>query len=160
MLRGGGRSGFNGGSVVEVDVRNSEMGFTLREGTLGKITFVNSNVDVNFASSNIKEIHIINCKGMVDLTLYKANIETLQISNCPVNELVTTAAIIQNFSIEKSTVVNSEYKRMKVKNLTLTDVSFDQKNDFSGAQVENLTTKNVTKLPGLNLILTDSNVKF
>ena len=136
------------------------MGFTLGEGNLGKLTFVNSNVNVNLACSNIKEIHIINCKGMADLTLYKANIETLQISNCPVNELVTTAAIIQNFNIEKSTVVNSEYKRMKVKNLTLTDVSFDQKNDFSGAQVENLTTKNVTKLPGLILNLTGSNVKF
>ena len=49
---------------------------------------------------------------------------------------------------------------MKVKNFTLTDVSFDKNNDFSGAQVENLTTKNVTKLPGLNLNLTGSNVKF
>ena len=136
------------------------MAFSLSEGTLGKVSYVNSIIESNFSSSNIKEFQVINCKPMGHLVLYKAKIDELHISNCPINDFRPIETIIQNFNIEKATIVNSQFMDMKVKNLTLTDVSFDQKNDFSGAQVENLTTKNVTKLPGLNLILTGSNVKF
>ena len=107
-VTGGGASGFgNGGSVVEVDIRNSDMAFGLGEGTLGKVSYVNSIIESSFRSANIKELHVINCKPMGHLNLYKAKIDTLQISNCPVNDLDTTNAIIQSFSIEKSTVVNN-----------------------------------------------------
>ena len=160
MSLGGGHSGFNGGRIAEVEVRNSEMGFSLNEGILGKITFVNSTIEGGFVSSNIKELIITNCKGMKGLGLYEAKIDTMQISNCPINDIDLVDAIIQNLSIDKSSIVKSEFRKMKVKNLTLTNVTLDQKIDFTGAQVENLITKNVTKLPGLNLTLTGSNVKF
>ena len=159
-VTGGGRSGFAGGSIAEVEVRNSAMGFNLMEGNIGKVTFVNSVVNVNFASSNIKDIQITNCKKMRRFGLYQAKVDTLNISNCPINNFRPLEAIIQNFSIDHAPIVNSDFGDMKVKNFTLTDVTLDQKIDFTGAQVENLITKNVTKLPGLNLNLTGSNVKF
>ena len=159
-VTGGGRSGFNGGSIAEVEVRNSAMALGLGEGTLGKVSFVNSTVESGFANSNIKELSIINCKNMKGLGLYKAKIDTLNISNCPINNFHPVEAIIQNFNIDHAPIMNSDFGDMKVKNFTLTDVTLDQKMDFTGAQVENLTTKNVTKLPGLNLNLTGSNVKF
>lgn len=159
-VTGGGASGFNGGSIAEVNIRNSDMAFSLSEGTLGKVSYVNSIIESNFSSANIKELQVNNCKPMGHLVLYKTKIDDLHISNCPVNDFRPIEAIIQNFSIDKATIVNSQFMDMKVKNFTLTDVSFDQKNDFSGAQVEHLTTKNITKLPGLILNLTGSNVKF
>ena len=159
-VTGGGRSGFNGGSVADVEVNNSEMKFALNDGNLGKVSFVNSIIIGGFANSNIKTFKITNCKGMKGLGLYQAKIDNLEISNCSVNNIDFVEAILQNVSIEKSPIVNSEFMDMKVKNFTLTDVSFDQKIDFTGAQVEHLIIKNVTKLPGLNLNLTGSNVKF
>lgn len=157
---GGGRSGFNGGSIAEVEVKNSAMGFTLSEGNLGKVTFVNSEINVNFASSNIKEIQITNCKKMSDFVLYKSKVDSLQISNCPIDDFHPVEAIIKNFNIDHASIVNSKFKKMKVENFTLSDVSLDGPLDFSNAQVEHLITKNITKLPGLNLNLTGSNVKF
>lgn len=41
----------------------------------------------------------------------------------------------------------------------LTNVSYDQANDISGAQYVHLITNSVTKSTGLNLNLTESNVK-
>ena len=79
---------------------------------------------------------------------------------CPISKFDPLEAIIQSLSIDHAAISNSDFGDMKVKNLTLTDVTFDQKIDFTGAQVENLVTKNITKLPGLNLTLTGSNVKF
>lgn len=158
--KGSNGNGFNGGSVVETEVRNSEVQLGLQEGELGKVTFVNSKIISNFGSSTIKELHVINCTAMEHLRFYESQIDTLEISNCPVNELDTSKSIIRNFRIDKTSIVNSEFKKMNVKNFTLTDVSLDQKIDFTGAHVEHLITKNITKLPGLNLILTNTNVKF
>jgi hypothetical protein len=39
-------------------------------------------------------------------------------------------------------------------------VTLDEKIDFTGAHVEHLITKNITKKAGLYLILTNTNVKF
>ena len=97
---------------------------------------------------------------MGHLILSEANIDNLQVSNCPINDMRTNGSIIHYINIEKSSIASSKFKRLKVKNFTLTDVTLDQNIDFTNAQVENLTTKNVTKLPSLNLILTGSNVKF
>jgi uncharacterized protein YjbI with pentapeptide repeats len=159
-VKGGGATGFDTGNVAEVVFRNSEVGINLGEMTLGKVSYVNSVVNVNFASSNIKELQINNCKGMEDLNLYQAKIDSLQIGNCPVSDLAPIEATIQNFSINKASIENSKFKKMKVVNFTLTDVSLDGHLDFSNAHVEHLITKNITQKSGLNLNLTGSNVKF
>jgi len=157
---GGGRSGANSGSVAEVEIRNSKMGFSLNGSTLGKVSFVNSRLEGGFTNSDIKELQINNCKGMLGFGLYQAKIETLQISNCPINNIQPIEATIQNFSINKASIENSKFKKMKVVNFTLTDVSLDGQLDFSNTHVEHLITKNITKGSGLNLNLAGSNVKF
>lgn len=160
-VTGGGReSGFNGGSIADVEIRNTTMTFGMNSGKLGKITFINSNIDAGFNRSNIKELRIINCKDMKSLDLYQTTVESLQIANCPINKFDPIEAIVQNFSIEKSSIINSKFKKIKVENFNLTDVTLDGLLDFSNAQVEHLATKNVTKLPSLNLNLTGSNMKF
>lgn len=155
-----GGAGGDGGGVAEIEVRDSSVGFTLTSANLGKLSFVNSMVNVNFVRSTIKGISMVNCTGMEDFTISGAKIDSLQISNCPVNELVANGTSIQNFNIERSLITNNKCKRMKVKYFTLTDVTLDQSINFSDVQVENLNTKNITKSPGLNLNLTGSNVKF
>ena len=97
---------------------------------------------------------------MLGFGLYQAKIETLQISNCPINNIQPIEATIQNFSINKASIENSKFKKMKVVNFTLNDVSLDGQLDFSNAHVEHLITKNITKGSGLNLNLAGSNVKF
>jgi uncharacterized protein YjbI with pentapeptide repeats len=159
-VTGGGHSGFGGGSIAEVVVRNSEMGFSLNGGTLGKVSFVNSKLEGGFTNSNIKELQINNCKGMAGLGLYQAKIDTLQISNCPINNIQPLESIIKDFRINNASIVNSDFGDMKATNFTLTDVSLDQKIDFTGAHVEHLITKNITKQPELKLNLTNTNVKF
>jgi hypothetical protein len=157
---GGSNNGSSGGNIAEVEVRNCSVGFGLVEGTLGKVTFVNSKIDVGFANANIKVLQINNCKSMADLGLYQAKVDTLQISNCPINNIRPLEAIIKNFSINNSSIVNSDFGDMKATNFTLTDVTLDEKIDFTGAHVEHLITKNITKKAGLYLILTNTNVKF
>jgi len=156
----GGHNGSNVGSIAVVEFRNSSVGFGLGECTLDKVTFANSRVESSFANSTVKELQINNCKGMESFSLYQAKVDSLQISNCPINNLRSIEATIQNFRIDKASIENSKFKKMKVVNFTLTDVSLDGQLDFSNAQVENLITKNITKGSGLNLNLTGSNVKF
>ena len=150
----------NASTVAEVEVRNSTVGIGLNQGSLGRATFVNSQIDAEFQRSKVKEIHINNCKGMEEFSLYKSTVDSLNISSCTITKFEPLEAIIQNITIEKSSIVNSDFGDMKAKYFSLTDVTLDQKIDFTGAHVEHLTTKNVTKLPNLNLTLTNSNVKF
>ena len=159
-VTGGGQSGCNDGSIAEVEIRNSEMSFGLNDGTYGKIHFVNSKINSTFNNAHIKELKLSNCKGMASLGLYQSPIDSLQISNCPINNFRPIEATIQNLRIDNSSIENSKLKKMKVVNFTLTDVSLDGQLDFSNAQVENLITKNITQKSGLNLNLTGSNVKF
>lgn len=159
-VTGGGDSGTNGGSFAEVEIRDNDMSFGLQEASIGKLTIINSRVRNNFRNSEIKTFTVLNCKRIDDMGLYQSKIETLTISNCPINNLRPIESTIQSFSIEKSSIANSKFEGMNAKFFTLTDVTLDQNIDFSGAQVEHLNTKNVTKGAGLILKLDGSNVKF
>lgn len=159
-VTGDGRNGFNGGSIADVEVRNSTIRFGLNEGDVGKVSFINSTISAGFRSSKIKEFIIVNCKEVKGLGFYKASLDNLQISNCPIGNIDMTFAIINHASFEKLSIEKSSFRTTKMMSLSFTDVSLDGSMDFSNAQVEHILTQNVTKLPGLNLNLTGSNVKF
>jgi uncharacterized protein YjbI with pentapeptide repeats len=160
-VTGGESNHFEGGDAAVVEVRNSTIGLDLGGRNFDKITFENSKIDTQFSSEPaIRELNLTNCTSMTGLQLYKAKIGELRINNCPINNFHPVRTTIQNFSIEKSSILNSDFGDMRVTSFALTDVSLDQKIDFTDAHVEHLTTKNIAKLPGLNLILIGSNVRL
>ena len=62
--------------------------------------------------------------------------------------------------IKDSQLSDNDFEELRAKTVILERVTLKNKIDFTNAHVDQLTIKNVTKLPGLNLTTTGSNVKF
>ncbi len=100
------------------------------------------------------------CTQFDDLGLYETKLGSLKINRCAVNGFRPRSATIDTWSVKDSRIANSKFEGMKVKAVTLENVTLGKELNFTNAHIDQLTAKNITKLPGLNLITTGSNVKF
>lgn len=145
---------FDNSTLERVDFFGSHANFSFDHSTLTKLhlqqfiipsslAFDDSRVETPISAGSdgptIKALKLSNCKNRTILDLYKAQIDTLQISNCPAIVVDANNANIQSFSIAHSSIGASKFKRMKVVNFTLADQSSVDYVDFEEMNAVNFT---------------------
>jgi len=152
--------GTSGGRINVVEIRDSQFGFSFSETQIDSFTVSKSTIETALNSATVKSIEMSDCQGMKNMTLYMAKIERMRIQNCHLNDFALVKATVDEFSVTNAKLTKNQFMNSKIKTMTLENISLDGKVDFTNAHIDQLTTKNITKLPGLNLITTGSNVKF
>lgn len=158
-------SNFDGGlqlgSIESLSIRNSIVDATFSATTIGRLTISNADISrMEFIRTKINSMLLENCKRSNDFNMFQVTASTIDITRCPLNEFSPISSNIGGLRVKDSSIGNSEFQKMKAKTVTLENVSLDGEINFTGAQLGELKTHNITKQPGLNLITTDSNVRF
>lgn len=149
------------GHVESVIVKNSSVDTSFSASTIGKLLLTNTVVTTfSFNKAKAGSMSFQNCGQLRDFVMYGTSIDTLDIAHCKVSDFYPAVATIGVLRMKDSTVVKSGFERVKIKTLILENVTFDGELDFSGAQVGELKTHDVIKLPGLKLTTSGSNVRF
>ena len=153
--------GLQVGEVESITIRDSVVNTTFSETTIGKISVVDTTVKkMMFNGSKVGSMSFEKCEQLYGVGMYEAIINALNINQCPVDDFDIPGTQITNWSVKDSSITNSKFEQIKTKTMTLDTVTLSGELDFTGAQIGELKTKNVTKQPGLKLITTNSNVRF
>jgi len=156
----GEKCGFEGGQVARADIVESAIGIGMREVELGSARIHASKIRSRFSMSKIGEMKVSDCREVTDFGFYESTIGRLEIERCNLTNFRLPSALIEHLRISDSALSGNDFEELKAKNAIFEKVTLNGKVDFTRAHIDYLTTKNVTKLPGLNLITTGSNVKF
>lgn len=156
----GEKCGFEGGHVAKVEIVDSAIGFGMSEVEIGKARIHASKIRSRFSNSKIGEMKVSDCREVTDFGFYGSIIGSLEIERCNLTNFRLPNAVIENLRITDSALSENDFEELKAKVVTLEKVILSGKVDFSKAHVEQIVTKDITKLPGLNLITTGSNVKI
>ena len=154
-------SGGSGAVIDRFTVTRTALDFGLAESRFKNIVISGSTLKaLGLGNNQIQELEISDCTQFDDLGLYETKLGSLKINRCTVKGLRPRSATIDLWSVKDSQIANSKFEGMKVKTATLENVTLDKELNFTNARIDQLVAKNITKLPGLNLITTGSNVKF
>ena len=154
-------SGFITGSVRSVVITGGDISFGFSETRIDSLKVHNINsVGLALDDAVVKTMTFSNCREMSSLNLFRAKIGTLDFINCSPNNFRPRVANINTLRIKDGTISNSKLEKMKAKTVILDNVSLSGELNFTDAHIGDLKTKNVTKQPGLKLIIDGSNVKL
>ena len=152
---------FDVGSAESIVARNSVIDTSFSATTIGHL--IVDNTDVMRMISNrakINSISLTDCKRAEKVVMYEASVATFSVTNCPLYDFRAREANIGSLRVKGGSITNSKFEGMKAKTVLLENVSLDGELNFTGAQIGDLKTHNLTQQPGLKLITTGSTVKF
>ena len=161
-------------------VTGSEVDATFKNTTIDRAEFSNSILDVSLSESKIDSIEISKskiktfrmnsakvasviidrCDQTANFGFYKATLQKIQIDHSTLNELELAKASIDSLAISDTVLLNNNFKNMRAKHVSLQNVTFDGKMDFTKSNIDALDVKGLTKRSGLQLLTTESNAKF
>lgn len=149
------------GSVDNLVIQNSTVDTSFSETTIGTLMVDKSTIKkMIFNGSKINAFNISNCNSFNDMGMFESHIETINIAKCKLNNFRPREAMIGSLNVIDSSILDSKFENMKVKSIIFNNVSLGGELNFTGAQVRDLKTQNVTKQPGLKLITDGSNIHF
>ena len=149
------------GAADRVMIRNSSVDTSFSATAIGALIIKNTTIKrMIFNRAKVNSLSMENCGRAKTLSMYEATIGSIDIIRCPVDDFSPVESIVGVLRIKDSAISNSEFLNMKAKTMILENVTLDGNIDFTGAQIGDLKTHNVTQQPGLKLTTTGSNVKF
>ena len=155
-----GKTEFNSGRAGTVSISGSDIRMDIVGSTVSSFLISTSSIKLAVNDSRFGKLDIKACRNMEQFVLRRTSIGTANIEGCLLNNWRSREASIDVWNVKDSQIANSKFDGMKVKTATLENVTLDKELNFTNAHIDQLTTKNITKLPGLNLITTGSNVKL
>lgn len=152
---------FEKAKIDRVEFANDELDAGLDEAVIGSLSVVASRIKtLRMNTAKIQQVTITQCVQTKNLGFYESTIGEMDVERSELNDFDMADVSVDRFTIRDTKLFNNDMKKLRAKVLVLENVSLDKKIDFTGAQIGSLSTKNVTKLPSLQLITTGSNVKF
>ncbi len=152
---------FKNSKIDRVEFSNNMLQTSLSESTLGTLIVNASKIKtLRMNTAHIDKVSISACTETKNLGFYESTIREMDISRSVLDDLDLADVAIELLTIRNTQLLNGDFKKLRAKNVVLENVKLDKKMDFTGAQVESLTRKKVTKLPTLNLITNGSNIKL
>ena len=152
---------FDVGSADSIVIRNSVIDTSFSATTIGHLVVDNTQVARMISNkAKINSLSLTNCNRVERLVMYEASVATFNVTNCPLYDFRVRQANIGSLHIKDGSITTGRFEGMKAKTVLFENVTLDGELDFTGVQIGDLKTQNVTKQPGLKLITTGSNVKF
>ena len=152
---------FEKAKIDRVEFSNAELDVGLDESALGTLIVHASKITtLRMNTAHIGKVSISACTQTRNLGFYESTIGEMEIAQSALNDLDLADVVVESLTIRDTQLFNDDFKKLRAKKFILENVSLDKKIDFTGAQVESLKAQNVSKRASLQLITTDSNVKF
>lgn len=142
-------------------MENSFIDFSFGDASVSDVIMKNCEIP-NMGAMGIKANNFIvsDCKDDAIISFSEATINNIEISNCNFSELYPAKMTTDSLSIENSTIDTTMFYQSKIKNFTMTNVTFTNKANFKDFTATKTTFDNITKTPNLKLKLDGSNIKL
>lgn len=154
------KSGMEGGAITSGEFIDTTYGMDIVEVEFEQLVIRNSRIRSAMNRSSIKRLEISHCGEMKDFLFYQSKLGNVRIDHCELRRLDLPSATVETLHIQDGSLINGNMTSLRVGSMTLERMSFDGKIDFTKAQAGSISLVGVTKLPGLQLITTGSNVAF
>jgi len=152
---------FKNAKIGRVEFEGSELDTSLSESVITSMIVASSKIKtLRMNSAKMDSVVIRDCEQTKNFGFYKATVRKIDVERSKLSDFDVAKTSVETLRISNSTLSETDFEELKAKSVSLENIFLDGKVDFTNAHIDQLTTKNITKLPSLNLITTGSNVKF
>ena len=155
------KTGMRNGKIHTLDIEGGEVAFGLSESSVEILSVRGARIrSMSMDDAKIPELRMSDISGTNNVGLYRAKIGVLTMERCVLNDFRPRMAMIERWILKDSSLTNSKFEEMKVRDLVFDNVTLSGNLTFKGASAEHQQITNIKKLADLQLNTDGSNIKL